>query len=159
MASKKPTKRYDKENAKVWGSPDYLKMRFDDIQEVSELSRKCKDTKEVKALVKAASTPADRLAVHRVYRAVTCIPGEQPASVVMADVSLGLNGGGSQSDYLAALKRLADGGGFFIFDCFIDAVDDLASVLCTYRPCDTRKPLPQKDCKSPCKSPCGGKKA
>lgn len=130
MASKKAP-RYDKEKAKVWGSADYLLARFDDIEGVQELTRKCKDTKAAKAYAKRLSTPKDNLAVGAVFRAAFRVPGEAQRVGLVARVNFGLNGGGEQKDYFDALSRLVDGGAFRVFDAFVDAVDDVASVLCT----------------------------
>ena len=44
-------------------------------------------------------------------------------------VTMGLNGPGKGSDYAAAIKRLLDTGKFFLFDAWIDAIDDLWDVL------------------------------
>ena len=96
------------------------------------MTRKCKGTKAVKALVAAARSDKDRLGVHKVYRATFQVPGEDPREGVIAWISFGLNGGGSQADYLDALKRLVKSGELHIFDCVIDAIDDVADVLCTY---------------------------
>lgn len=132
-ANPEPKPRFDREKAKVWGSPDYLMMRYDDVQSAAELSRKCKATKEVKAAVKALRTDKDNLQVHRVVRTVICVPGEETHEGVVAQVGVGLNGAGSQADYLDALKRLVESGEFQIFDAFVDAVDDLADVLVSFR--------------------------
>lgn len=118
----------------TWGSEGYLRGKFDDIVDVAEMTRKCKGTKAVKAIVAAARSDKDRLGVHRVYRATFQVPGEDPREGVIAWVSFGLNGGGSQADYLDALKRLVKSGELHIFDCVIDAIDDVADVLCTYVP-------------------------
>jgi len=130
MASKKAP-RYDKEKAKTWGSADYLLARFDDIAGIQELTRKCKDTKAAKAYAKGVSTPKDNLAVGTVFRTVFQIPGEEQRVGLVARVDFGLNGKGEQKDYFDALSRLVDGGAFRVFDAFVDAVDDVASVLCT----------------------------
>jgi hypothetical protein len=124
--------RYDEEKAKVWGSPDYLMARYDDVQSAEELSRKCKATKAVKDAVKALRTDKDNMQVHSVVRTVICVPGEEPHEGIVAQVGVGLNGAGRQSDYLDALKRLVKSGEFRIFDAFVDAVDDLADVLVSY---------------------------
>lgn len=124
--------RYDEEKAKVWGSPDYLMARYDDVQSAEELSRKCKATKAVKAAVKALRTDKDNMQVHRVLRTVICVPGEESHEGIVAQVGIGLNGAGRQADYLDALKRLVKSGEFRIFDAFVDAVDDLADVLVSY---------------------------
>ena len=116
----------------TWGSERYLRGKFDDIVDVAEMTRKCKGTKAVKALVAAARSDKDRLGVHKVYRATFQVPGEDPREGVIAWISFGLNGGGSQADYLDALKRLVKSGELQIFDCVIDAIDDVADVLCTY---------------------------
>ena len=118
----------------TWGSEGYLRGKFDDIVDVAEMTRKCKGTKAVKALVAAARSDKDRLGVHKVYRATFQVPGEDPREGVIAWISFGLNGGGSQADYLDALKRLVKSGELHIFDCVIDAIDDVADVLCTYVP-------------------------
>lgn len=132
-AEQKPLPRYDEEKAKVWGSPDYLMARYDDVQSAEELSRKCKATKAVKAAVKALRTDRDNMQVHRVVRTVICVPGEEPHEGIVAQVGVGLNGAGRQADYLDALKRLVKSGEFRIFDAFVDAVDDLADVLVSFR--------------------------
>lgn len=131
MAAKK--KASGKSRTMQWGSAEYLLEKFDDIEGVQEMSRKCVDTKRAKALVKAAATPGDNMRVHRVWRAVMRA-GDEPATTgTIVHVGLGLNGPGRQADYLAALKRLVDGGEFSIFDAWIDAADDLADVLCLLR--------------------------
>lgn len=124
----------DAKGPATWGSEQYLRDKFDDIVGVSEMTRKCKGTKAVKALVAAARSGRDNLGVHRVYRATFQVPGEDPREGVIAWISFGLNGGGSQADYLDALRRLVESGELHIFDCVIDAVDDVADVLCTYLP-------------------------
>lgn len=124
--------RYDAEKAKVWGSPDYLMMRFNDVQSAEELSRKCKATKAVKEVVRSLRTDRDNMQVHRVVRTVICVPGEETRKGIVAQVGVGLNGAGRQADYLDALKRLVKSGEFHIFDAFVDAVDDLADVLVSY---------------------------
>lgn len=131
-AEQKPLPRYDEEKAKVWGSPDYLMARYDDVQSAEELSRKCKATQAVKAAVKALRTDKDNMQVHRVLRTVICVPGEEPHEGIVAQVGVGLNGNGRQADYLDALKRLVKSGEFSIFDAFVDAVDDLADVLVSF---------------------------
>lgn len=128
-----PLPPYDEEKAKVWGGPDYLVAHYDDVQSAAELSRKCKATKEVKAAVKALATDKDNMQVHRVVRAVICVPGVDPRESIIAQVGVGLNGGGRQADYLDALKRLVKSGEFHIFDAVVDATDDLVDVLVTYR--------------------------
>ena len=130
MASKK-AQRYDREKAKTWGSADYLLARFDDIAGIQELTRKCKDTKAAKAYVKRLSTPKDNLAVGAVFRTVIQIPGEEQRAGLVARVNFGLNGSGEQEDYFLALARLTHAGAFRVFDAFVDAIDDVASVLCT----------------------------
>ena len=124
--------RYDEEKAKVWGSPDYLMARYDDLQSAEELSRKCKATKAVKAAVKALATARDNMQVHRVVRTVICAPGEETHEGIVAQVGVGLNSAGRQANYLDALKRLVESGEFRIFDAFVDAVDDLADVLVSF---------------------------
>lgn len=132
--------RFDKEKAKQWGSPDYMMMRYDDLQEVEEMSRKCKGTKAVKAAVKAVSTPKDNLRVYKVYRTTICIPGEPTHEGVVAHLTVGLNSDqGRQADYLEALAKLVKDGTFQIFDAYVDAVDDLADFLVSYgKPYETK---------------------
>lgn len=130
MASKKAA-RYDKAKAKVWGSADYLLTRFDDITGIQELTRKCKDTKAAKAYAKRISTPKDKLEVRKVFRTIFQVPGEEEKVGLVVCVGFGLNGGGEQKDYFDALSRLVAGGAFRVFDAFVDAIDDVASVLCT----------------------------
>lgn len=125
-------KVFDKQKAKVWGSPDYLIMRFGDISSVRELSRKTKLATAVRSVVKGISTKADNLAAYKVYETT----GEGPDGAVkqcVVHVSFGLNGSGRQVDYLEALRKLVDTGKFYIFDACIDAIDDVADVLCIYR--------------------------
>jgi len=127
MATKKQA-----EKAVVWGTPEYLKTKFADIVDVAEMSRKCQGTKLVKSAVNAVSSEKDRLQVHKVYRAKFQVPGEKAREGVIAWVSVGINGAGKQTDYLSALKQLVSPGEFRIFDCVIDAIDDLADFLCTF---------------------------
>ena len=141
-----PKMRYDKEKAKVWGSPDYLLARYDDVQSAKELSKKCKATNEVKAAVKAIATKKDNMQVHSVIRTVVGFPGEKARDGIVAQVGVGLNGTGRQADYLAALARLVKSGEFSIFDAYVDAVDDLATVLVSYKPVKSGKS--GKSCKS-----------
>jgi hypothetical protein len=132
MASKKKELKYDKEKAKRWGSTDYLLAKFDDIASVQEMTRKCKAAKAAKEYVKQLSTPKDNLAVGTVFRTVFQGPyAEQKTNLVVARVDFGLNGSGEQKDYFDALSRLVAGGAFKVFDAFVDAIDDVASVLCT----------------------------
>jgi hypothetical protein len=131
---------YDREKAKVWGSPDYLKMHFFDIHDVSEASRRCVDTVRSKNLVRTIATRNDEMRVHKVYHADLVTPEGQPGGrATIVNIALGLNGPGDQSDYFAALKRLVDTRAFHIFDCLIDSLDDVMSVLCTYSPAEAKK--------------------
>lgn len=128
-------KRYDREKAKVWGSPDYLKMRFGDIADIEEVSKRCVGHRCASDAVRHISTRRDMMQVRKVYRADLIGPGGRATGQAnIVAVGVGLNGHGRQSDYLAALKRLTDTGAFSIFDCYVDAVDDLADVLCTFDP-------------------------
>lgn len=127
-------KRFDREKAKVWGSPDYLKMKFDDIVDVEELSRFTADARRARSAVGAVSTRDDKLSVYRAFRARTLVPGTPPGLATIVRITLGLNGGGDQSRYFAALQRLTASGEFHVFDACVDAVDDLMDVLCTYCP-------------------------
>lgn len=132
-AKKAPAKKFDKEKAKQWGSPDYLMMRFADIQDVEEMSRWCADTKRVKEAVKGIATLDDHLGVHKVYRATVEVPGDEVENKsTVVHITLGLNGNGSQAAYFAALQRLVETGSFHVFDISVDSLDDLVDVLCTY---------------------------
>ena len=131
--ARKAVKRYDPGKARIWGSPDYLMMKFDDIYGLTELPRRHRRSKPVHDIVDGVSTDKDRLSVCRVYLASLRGPDGTPAGdAVVAHLSLGLNGHGRQTDYLAALRRLVGTKAFRIFDCWIDAVDDLADVMCTF---------------------------
>ena len=134
MAAKRQSKKYDEKKAKVWGSPDYLMMKFDDIRGCEELSRFTADVRRAKAAVKKLSGKGDKLAVYKAYRAKLLVPGEVEEDSTILHVSMGLNGGGRQQDYFRALQRLTATGEFHVFDMFVDAIDDLMDALCTYCP-------------------------
>lgn len=123
----------------IFGSAEYLVEKFDDVESAVE-SRKSKTAKDFKALVKTIATEKDGMYVYKVYKTMSHVcdgqsegaDGKCHAPVCqgyVAQVSLGLNGKGRQEDYLAALKRLVEKAHVFIFDAWIDALDDVADVL------------------------------
>lgn len=147
-AKKQCESKCEAKKAAVFGSPEYLVARFDDIQGATEMSRWCSDTKKAKEVIGSLSTHQDGMRVHKVYRAEVFTPGDEvKGTSTIVHVALGLNGGGSQSDYLAALKRLADTGMFHIFDCWIDSLDDLVDVLCTFTPAAAKSAKASKSAK------------
>lgn len=151
MATKSSSgkKAAQKKAALIWGSPEYLVERFADVKSVEQLSRKCVDTKRAKELVKAVSDPSNKLAVYRVYRAKTSVPGEPDGQSTIVHLSMGLNGPGRQSSYFEALRRLVADGGFEVFDVRVDILDDLVDALCTLVPKGAAKvDLPKKASKA-----------
>lgn len=121
--SKKQTNPYNY----VFGSPEYLVAKFDDISKAT-ISTRSKTAKEIKALVKDLATDKDKMYVYQVV-STSGIADDEPVSGFIAQVAMGLNGPGSESDYAAALKRLLDTGKFHLVDAWIDAIDDLWDVL------------------------------
>ncbi len=117
--SKKKTNPLDH----VFGGTEYLKAKFDDIDE-AVVSKKSKQAKDVKALVKRLATDKDRMYAYAVIKTAGKADGK-PVSGYVVHVAMGLNGPGMGSDYAAALKRLLDTGKFCLLDAWIDAVDDL----------------------------------
>lgn len=115
-----------------WGSPEYLVKEYNDIDSASNCSHRNKTVMEIRRLVKSVSTPKDDLSAYEVFY-VERKRGEQKERCAIAHITFGLNGSGKQSDYLAALKRLVDTGKFFIFECRIDALDDVCSVLARFK--------------------------
>ena len=136
MATKSPSGKgaAKKKAASVWGSPEYLVARFDDVKSVEQLSRKCVDTRRAKELVKSVSDQSNNLHVYRVYRAETSVPGEPCGRSTIVHLAMGLNGPGRQSSYFEALRRLTADCGFEVFDVNVDVLDDLMDVLCTLAP-------------------------
>lgn len=123
MAKKKTKNPYEH----VFGSPEYLTCKFDDIDTVVE-SRKSKTAKEFKKLVESLKTDKDHMYCYEVLKTSSRCDGK-PVSGYVAYIVMGLNGPGRGSDYAAALKRLLDTGKVSVFDAFIDAADDLWSFL------------------------------
>lgn len=123
-----------KQKTVCWGSPEYLVEKFDTIDHAVRISPRTKAATTIRRLVKSVSTPKDKMLVYggNVYRCNGMFD-ETPSGCVIAQITFGLNGPGKQSDYLAALKRLTDTGRFFIFDCNIDALDDVYDVLVTFK--------------------------
>ena len=116
-----------KSNLAVFGEPNYLVKKFDDISSAVR-SEKSKLAKEIKALVKSKSTKKDNMYCYGVLKTKGQFDGK-PCESVVVHVALGLNGPGRNSDYLAALKRLTDTKRFVLLDAWIDAVDDLWDFL------------------------------
>ena len=111
----------------IWGSAEYLVSRYDDIVKAVK-SRKSKAAREFKALVKSLSTPKDNMYVAAVYAVDDRNCDGKVAKGHGAEVAFGLNGPGRQLDYIDALRRIVERGAF-VFDAFIDACDDVGSVL------------------------------
>jgi hypothetical protein len=120
-----------KETGIVFGSAAYLEKKFDDVDN-AVVSTRSAAAKEIKALVKSKSTNKDRMYAFRVLKVKGKFDGQKYESYV-AHISLGLNGAGKESDYLAALKRLTDTGKFHVIDACIDAIDDLWDFLVTWK--------------------------
>lgn len=123
MTKKKTKNPYEH----VFGSPEYLACKFDDVDTAVE-SRKSKTAKEAKKLVESLKTDKDQMHVFKVYK-VTGKDDEGRRDGYVVHVAMGLNGPGRGSDYAAAIKRLLDTGKFFLFDARVDATDDLWDVL------------------------------
>ena len=116
-----------KKDIGVFGDPSYLVKKFDDIESAVR-SEKSAVSKEVKSLVHSTATTKDNMYCYGVLKTKGVFDGK-PCESVVVHVSLGLNGPGKDSDYFAALKRLADTKRFALLDAHIDAVDDLWDFL------------------------------
>ena len=118
----------------TFGSPEYLRCKYDDIDTVVESTRS-KFAREIKALVKSLSTDKDNMHVYHTYKTTGVDwDGESKRETYIVHVAMGLNGPGKGSDYLAAIKRLLDSGKLeVVFDMWIDACDDLWDVLLSVR--------------------------
>ena len=116
-----------KKDIGAFGDPSYLVKKFDDVSSAVR-SEKSKLAKDIKALVKSKSTKKDNMYCYGVLVTKGHFDGK-PCSSVVVHVSLGLNGPGRNSDYLAALKRLTDTKRFVLLDTHIDAIDDLWDLL------------------------------
>ena len=113
----------------VFGTPEYLISKFDDITKVT-VSKESKTARDFRELVGSISTKNDNMHVCRTFLTEgKSIDGNQKGYV--AQVSIGLNGCGRQADYCDAVKRLVNNKKMkvFVFDAWIDAVDDLMDVL------------------------------
>lgn len=93
----------------VWGSPEYIKEKFDDVSDVWELSGKCVASKTVKAAVTSIKTKKDNLSVRSVMQFAKIGPDGKVSGETgfMAVLDLGLNGNGKQADYFDCLKKVA----------------------------------------------------
>jgi len=107
----------------VFGSPEYLKTKFDDVDEV-KVSTRSRVAKDARLLVSRLATKKDHMHVYNVFK-TSGVADAKPVSGYIVHVAMGLNGPGRGSDYAAALKRLLDTGKFCLLDAWIDAVDDL----------------------------------
>lgn len=121
-----------KKQPAAWGSPEYLQERYDDIDTAWALSRKCVVTKAVKSAVAKIATKKDNLSVRDVIEITRKGPDVEcnPTGYV-ALLDLGLNGKGRQADYFSCLSKVAKAG-FYVFDAFIDACDDVGAVLVSF---------------------------
>lgn len=117
----------------VWGSPEYIKEKFDDVSDVWELSGKCVASKTVKAAVASIKTKKDNLSVRSVMQFSKIGPDGKVSGETgfMAVLDLGLNGNGKQADYFDCLKKVAKFG-LFVFDAHIDAIDDVGAVIVSF---------------------------
>ena len=115
----------------VFGGPEYLKAKFDDIDE-AVVSKKSKTTKDIKALVKSLATDKDHMYAYEVIK-TSGIADAKPVTGTIVHVAMGLNGPGKESDYADALKRLLDTGKFHLLDAWIDAIDDLWDFVLSFK--------------------------
>ena len=115
----------------VFGGPEYLKAKFDDIDE-AVVSKKSKTTKDIKALVKSLATDKDHMYAYEVIK-TSGIADTKPVTGTIVHVAMGLNGPGKESDYADALKRLLDTGKFHLLDAWIDAIDDLWDFVLSFK--------------------------
>lgn len=120
-----------KEKVIVFGSAAYLEKKFDDVDS-AVVSTRSAAAKEIKSLVKSKSTKKDNMYVFGVLKTKGNVDGQKCEGYI-AHISLGLNGAGKESDYLAALKRLTDTGKFHVVDACIDAIDDLWDFLVAWK--------------------------
>lgn len=115
----------------TFGSPEYLKAKFDDI-DTAVASTRSKVAKDVKASVGKLATEKDHMYVYKVLKTSGIADGK-PVTGFVVHVAMGLNGPGRGSDYAAALKRLLDTGKFCLLDAWIDAIDDLWDFILSVR--------------------------
>ena len=113
----------------VFGSPEYLVWKFNDISKAT-VSKRSKTAKEFIDLVKGLSTKKDNMRVCEVLftEGIGC---DGDVKGYVAQVSIGLNGCGRQADYCDAIKRLVNNKKMkvFVFDAWIDAIDDMIDVI------------------------------
>ena len=115
----------------VFGGPEYLKAKFDDIDE-AVVSKKSKTTKDIKALVKSLATDKDHMYAYEVIK-TSGVADTKPVTSTIVHIAMGLNGPGKESDYAAALKRLLDTDKFHLLDAWIDAIDDLWDFVLSFK--------------------------
>ena len=116
-----------------WGTAEYLQSRFDDIDAAWELSRKTVAASAFRAGLAKLATVKDGLNCGKVFEA-TCVgpDGKEFAGrCYFATVRYGLNGGGKQTDYFDAMRRLAKAG-CQIIEHRIDILDDVGSLLVSF---------------------------
>ena len=120
-----------KKDIEVFGDPSYLVKKFDDIDSAVR-SEKSQLAETIKTLVRSKASHKDNMHCYGVLTTKGTFDGK-PCESVVVHVALGLNGPGRDSDYFAALKRLADTKRFALLDAHIDAVDDLWDFLFVWR--------------------------
>ena len=125
--SKKKTNPLDH----VFGGPEYLKAKFDDIDK-AVVSKTSKVAKDVKALIKSLATDKDNMQVHEVIKTSGVADGKTVTNTIV-HIGMGLNGAGKESDYADALKRLLNTGKFHLLDAWIDAIDDLWDFVLSFK--------------------------
>lgn len=113
----------------VFGDPSYLVNNFEGVDKIV-VSEKSAMTKLIKATVKGLSTKRDNMHVRRVMLVTGTYDGK-PCKRYVAHVAIGLNGPGSQEDYLSAMRRLVTCKTvkMSIIDAWIDVADDRIEVL------------------------------
>lgn len=116
-----------KKDIGAFGDPSYIVKKFDDMSSATR-SEKSSLAKVIRDLVGSKSTKKDNMCCYGVLKTKGQAYGK-PCDRVVVHVSLGLNGSGEDSDYFAALKRLADTKRFTLIDAHIDAADDLWDLL------------------------------
>ena len=117
----------------VWGSSDYLKEKFDDIDNVKVMSRKTKATMAIKAMVKPFSNKKNNAYVYHVYKCTGKFDGE-PVETKIAIITMGLNGPGKCSDYYDTIARIMKKNPCVrVIDVHVDAIDDLVDFMVSFK--------------------------
>lgn len=117
-----------KQKSVVWGSADYLKQVFDDITTAVKCPKNSGEYMAFAELVNGISNKRNNAYVYQVHRTKGTIDGRKVENCI-GHLVIGLNGGGRDADYFAALAKLMRNKGVAVLDAHIDAADDIWDFL------------------------------